>query len=62
MYLFIKSHIMNKENLFYKHVNEYNYDLKNDDITGALDYEIYEMFDYYLYLLECYRFKLHMCN
>ena len=38
--------------LFYEHVNEYNYDLKNDDITDALDYEIYEMFNYYLYLLD----------
>ena len=47
MPLFIKNHIMNKENLFYKHVNEYNYNLQDDNEGDKIDYEIYEMFNHY---------------
>ena len=52
MHLFIKYQIVLKENLFYQHVNEFNYNLEDDNEGDKIDAEIYEMFNYYLYLLD----------
>ena len=61
MHLFIKNHIVTKENLFYQHVNEFNYNLEDDNEGDKIDYQIYQMFNYYLYLLDKYKSMHLMC-
>ena len=52
MHINIKHHITTKENLFYSCIDD-NYNWENDT-SDIIDHEIYEMYDYYLYLLKIF--------